>query len=105
MERLKISNVSISNSNIKFPIGKSSFAVNLPLKLIRASIANADIGNLNSLHTFLKNCLYHMLLKFEENCIVETARNFEAFDKKKKKKTKKIIIFDKELLPFWKTFL
>ena len=31
-------NVSISNGNIKFPIGKSIFVVNLPLKLFRATI-------------------------------------------------------------------
>ena len=56
MERLKTSNVSISNGNIKYPIGKSIFAVNLPLKLFPATVANADIGSLKSLHTlFDKN--------------------------------------------------
>ena len=54
MERLETSNVSISNGNIKCPIGKSIFAVNLPLKLFRATVANADIGSLKSFHTFLK---------------------------------------------------
>ena len=39
MERLETSNVSISNGNIKCPIGKLSFAANLPLKLFRATIA------------------------------------------------------------------
>ena len=43
----------ISNSNIKYPIRKSIFVVNLPLKLFPATIANADIGSLKSLHTFL----------------------------------------------------
>ena len=45
--------VSISNYNTKYPIGKSIFAVNLPLKLFPATIANADIGSLKSLHKFL----------------------------------------------------
>ena len=53
MERLYTSNVSISNGNIKCPIGKSIFTVNLPLKLFRGTVANADIGSLKSLHTFL----------------------------------------------------
>ena len=51
MERLKTSNVSISNGNIKFPFGKSIFAVNMPLEFFRATVANADIGSLKSLHT------------------------------------------------------
>ena len=55
MERLKTSDVSISNRNIKCPIGKSIFAVILPLKLFRVAVANVDIGNLKSLYTFLKN--------------------------------------------------
>ena len=47
-------NVSIySNGNIKYRIGKSIFAVNLPLKLFRATVANDDIGSQKSLHTFL----------------------------------------------------
>ena len=54
MERLKTSNVSISNDNIKCSIGKSVFAVNFPLKLCHATVAKADIGSLKSLHTFLK---------------------------------------------------
>ena len=35
--------VSISNGNIKYPIGKSIFAVNLSLKLIPATVANVDV--------------------------------------------------------------
>ena len=58
-----------------------------------------------------------MLVKFEQNRIVETTRNFELFDEKKKKKKKERkkkrrkkhvfikTIFDKALTPFWKTFL
>ena len=56
-----------------------------------------------------------MLVKFEQNRMVQTTRNFELFDKKnkqkknKKQKKKKTsffkTIFDKALTPFWKTFL
>ena len=58
--------------NIKCPIGKSIFAVNLTLKLFRATFANADIESLKSLHTFLAKFLYHMLVKFEQIRIVPT---------------------------------
>ena len=54
MERLYTSNGSISNGNIKCPIGKSIFAAILPLKLSHATVANTDLGSLKSLHTFLK---------------------------------------------------
>ena len=56
MERLdfQCQPASISNGNIKCPIGKSIIALNFPLKLIRATVANADLGSLKSLHTFLK---------------------------------------------------
>ena len=69
---------------------------------LRATIANADIESLKSLHTFFTKCLYHMLVKFEQIRIVQTTRNFELFDKKLGflKTT-----FDKALTPFWKTFL
>ena len=53
MERLYTSYGSIDNGNIKCPIGKSIFAVNLPIRLFRATVANADTGSLKSLHTFL----------------------------------------------------
>ena len=44
------------------------FAVNLPLKL-HATVANADDGSLKSLHIFLRKCLHHMLVKFDQNRI------------------------------------
>ena len=65
------------------------FAVTLPLKLFRATVTYADIGSLKSLHIFLKECLYHIPMKFEQTCMVQTTRNFELFAKKKKKKKKK----------------
>ena len=46
-EETLTSNVSIKNGNIKCPIAK------LPLNLFRATVTNADIGCLKSLHTFL----------------------------------------------------
>ena len=39
--------------NIKYAIGKSIFAVNLPLKIFHAIVADADIESLKSPHTFL----------------------------------------------------
>ena len=83
MERLSTTNVSISHGNIKHPIGKSIFAVNLPFKLFPATVANADIGSLKSLHTLFDKYLDHMLAKFEQNYMVQPTRNFELFDKKR----------------------
>ena len=77
--RLSMSASAMVASN---EIGKSIFAVNLPLKLFYVTVANADIGSLKSLHTSFTKCLYHMLVKFEQNRMVQTTRNFELFDKK-----------------------
>ena len=96
MERLLTFNVHISNGSIKYPIEKSIFAVNLPLKLFCAIVANADIGSLKSLHIFLKKRLYHMLVQFEQNRMVQTTRNIELLGKK----TIVITVFDKELTHF-----
>ena len=80
------------------PDRKFNFCTKFAIKTL------ADIGSLKSLHTFLKKCLYHrpMPVKFEQNRMVQTTRNFELFDKKP---VFFITIFDKELTPFWKTFL
>ena len=74
--------VNISNGNVKYPSGKSIFAVNLPLKLFTATVANADIGSQKSLHTLFDTYLDHMLVEFEQNCMVQTTRNLELYDKK-----------------------
>ena len=66
MERLKTSNVSISNGNIKFNQICSTFAVKT-LPCYRCY--NADVGSYKSLHTFRKTCLYCMLVEFEQNRI------------------------------------
>ena len=58
------------------------FAVNLPLKLFPATIANADIGSPKSVYTLFDKYLDHLLVKFEQNCMVQTARNFELLTKK-----------------------
>ena len=47
------------------------------------TIADADIGSLKSLHTLFDKYLDHMLVKFEQNRMVQTIQNFELFDKKK----------------------
>ena len=56
-------------------------AVNLPLTLYRATIANPDTGFLKSLCTLFDTYLDHILAKFEPNCIVQNVQNFELFDK------------------------
>ena len=44
------------------------------------TIADADIGSLKSLHTLFDKYLDHMLVKFEQNCMVRTIQNFVLFD-------------------------
>ena len=46
----------VSNGSIKYPIGKSILAVNLPLKPFPTTTANADIGSLKSLHIYSLFC-------------------------------------------------
>ena len=75
-------NVSISNDNINCPIGKSTFAVNFPLNIFRATGVNADNGSLKSLHTLFDTCLDHMLAKFEPNHMVQNVQNFDVYDNK-----------------------
>ena len=77
-----MSAVSISNCNIKIPDRKINFVVNVLLKLFPVTVANADIESLKSLHTSFYKYLDHMLVKYEQNCMVRTTRNFELFDKK-----------------------
>ena len=94
-----------ANGNIKYLIGKSIFAVNLPLKLSPATVANADIGILKSLHTLFDKYLDYILVKFEQYCMVQSTQNFSLFDKKKKETGFLKPFFNKALTPFWKTFL
>ena len=81
MERLLTSNVSVSNGSIKCPIGKPIFAVNLPLKLLRAAFVNADTGQYwNSIS--LSIYLDQMMAQFEPNCKVQNSQNFGVFDER-----------------------
>ena len=61
---------------------ENRFLQYLPLKLFPATVANADIESLKSLHTLFSKYMDHTLVKFEQNCKVQTTRNFELFDKK-----------------------
>ena len=63
--------------------GKSIFTVNLPLKLYRATVANADTGSLKFLHTSFDTYLDYMLAKVEANRRAQNVQHFEFFDKKK----------------------
>ena len=49
--------LDIGNDKIKCSLGKSIFTANLPFKLFRVTVANADNGSLKSLHTFLLKCV------------------------------------------------
>ena len=64
------------------------------------TIADADIGSLNSLHTLFDKYLDHVLVKFEQNRMVRTIQTLEYFDQKKC-----FTIFGKVLTLFWKLFL
>ena len=73
MERLSTSSVSVSNGKLKYLIGKSIFALNLPLKIFRVMVANANtesLKSLKSIHTLFYTYLDCMLTKFEPNRIV-----------------------------------
>ena len=48
----------------------------------RKTIADADIGSLKSLHTLFDKYLDHMLVKFEQNCMIRTIQNLVLFDPK-----------------------
>ena len=64
------------------PDRKIIFAVNLRLKLFRATIANAGTGSLTSFHTLFETYLDYLLTKFEPNRMLQNVQNFELFDRK-----------------------
>ena len=80
MAILYTSYVSVCNGNIKCPVGNSIFAENLPFKLFRATVANADIESLKSVRTLFDTYLNHKLAKFELNRFARNVQNFELFD-------------------------
>ena len=69
---------------------KVNFTLNLPLKVFRSTIANADTENLKFLHTIFDTYLDHMLATFEPN---------PSYGPKCTN------LFDKALMPFCRTFL
>ena len=113
--------VSISSYNIKYPIGKSIFAVNLPSELFRVTVANADIGSIKSLHTLIWKLFVPHANKIWTKSYGPNYTKFWAFWQKKKTKQNKTktktnknknkntgffkTIFDKQLTPCWKTFM
>ena len=56
----------VSNGNLKYPFGKSIFAVDLPLKLFHATVSNANTESLKSFHTLFATYLDYMLAKFNQ---------------------------------------
>ena len=64
----------VSNANLKYPIGKSIFAVNLPLNLFRATVANDNTESLKSLHTLFDTYSDYMVAKFEPNRITQNVQ-------------------------------
>ena len=72
MERLQTSNASISNVAEKSFNGKIYCKNWFSARVLYITIADADIGSLNSLHTLFDKYLVHMLVKFEQNRMVRT---------------------------------
>ena len=64
------------------PDRKIIFTVNLPLKLFRATVADADTKSLKSLHTLFDMYLDRMLVKFEQTRMVRNIQKCELYDKK-----------------------
>ena len=64
------------------------------------TIVDADIKVLSLSINYLVKHFDHMLIKFEQNCMVWTTQKFWAFWKKKW-----LTIYDKASTLFWKMFL
>ena len=81
MERLYTSDVSISNGS-REEYWPQIYCKNwFSDRVSYITIADADIGSLKSLHILFDKYLDHMLVKFEQNCMVGTVHNFELFGK------------------------
>ena len=61
---------------------KCTAKIDFPIRYFMLHIADADIGSLKSLHTLFDKYLDHMLVKFEQNRMVQSIQNFELFDQK-----------------------
>ena len=83
--------------------GKFTAKINLKInkndQIFYVTISDADIESLKSPHTSFDKYLDYVLVKFEQTRMVRPIQNFELFDKKW------LTIFDKVLMPVWKTFL
>ena len=74
----------------------------MPLKLFRATVANANTESLQSLHTIFDTFLDYMLANYEANRIVQNVQNLSFWTKKPSSfKT----FSDKVLTPFCQAFL
>ena len=62
--------------------GKFTAKIDFPIGIL-FTIADTDIGSLKSFFTLFDKYLDHMLMKFEQNRMVQTVQNLELFDKKK----------------------
>ena len=67
------------------------------MRVFYITTAGADIGSLKSLHTLFDKYLDHMLVKYDQNCMVQTVQSFDFFDKKWL-----TIFYQKMVNHFWK---
>ena len=81
MKRLQTLDVSISNGNIKYHFGISTFAVNVLLKLCRVIVANGDFGSL-FIHSLC-------ILPFQKHKQNKNKTNKQKQNKTKTKQNKK----------------
>ena len=72
--------------------GKITAKIDFPIGYFMSPVADG-------LSILFDKYLDHLLVEFEQNCMVQTIQNFELFDKKW------LTTFDKKLTPFWKSFL
>ena len=56
--------------------GKFIAEIDFPIGYFMLPVADADIGGLKSLHTLFDKYLDHILVKFEQNCMIQTIQNF-----------------------------
>ena len=77
------------SASVLMPDRKINFAVNFPLKLLHATVANAGTRSLKSLHTLFDTYLGHMPVEIWTNRMDLKVQNFEPFEKKKQKQKQK----------------
>ena len=58
---------------------KTFFTANFPLKLYRATVANADTGSLKFLHTIFDTYLDNMLAIFQPKSIFQNVQSLRVF--------------------------